>query len=154
MAKRRVVWNLTEIDWDHIRQGFETLVKNKYSLQIHDNKPQKTFKNTGSNSTNSTLHKNYLPRPLASFSSFILVDDLIYHFQREQRPLDRNSFILLIPNTPIYQPLFLPTLIEEKLSFFRERLITFTLDLISGIIYKLSILSHIHSSTTPQMNSF
>lgn len=54
---------------------------------------------------------------------------------------------------PLFQPLFLPTLMKEKLSSSHDRLITFTLDLISGIIYQLYILFHIHSTSTSQMNS-
>lgn len=60
-------------------------------------------------------------------------------FQRKQKPLDRNSFILLIPNTPTYVPtthlctyhsyVLLPTPMEEEPSSSHRRLLTFTFGL-------------------------
>lgn len=111
------------------------------------------LKNTASHHTNSTLHKNYFPQPLASSSSFILVDDLISYFS--ERTKASGQKLLYSPDSKhTYILTSLPSHAYGRETVLLPREITFTLDLISGIIYQLSILSHIHSSSTPQMNSF
>lgn len=112
-------------------------------------KKKKTFKNTASHHTISTPHKLF-----SSTSNFIF---FFLHFSRWSHLLlfretasDRGSFIL-IPNLSSNHSSF--PLWWKRNYPPPMRLITFTLDLISGIIYQLYILFHIHSTSISQMNS-
>lgn len=73
-------------------------------IYIHYKSMIINLKNTASHYTNSTLHKNYFPQPLASSSSFILVDDLISYFSERAKasgqkllysPDSKHNYILI-----------------------------------------------------------